>query len=122
MERDKIMPADKGRTIEEYSEKGTQSEVDNEESMLINFRIELEVFFNEMTEMLIGKRKDYGQSYDKIRRRFGEIVPLIRLNDKLMRYENLIKKDRSPENEPLIDVFHDIIGYCVLEIFYRRVR
>ena len=102
--------------------KGPQSDVDNETLMLKEFRKELEGFFKEMTEMLIGKRKDYGQSYDKIRSRFGEIVPLIRLNDKLMRYENLIKKDRSPENEPLIDIFYDIIGYCVLEIFYRRVR
>ena len=101
---------------------GPQSDVDNETLMLKEFRKELEDFFKEMTEILIGKRKDYGQSYDKIRRRFGEIVPLIRLNDKLMRYENLIRTDREPENEPLIDIFYDIIGYCVLEIFYRRVK
>jgi len=80
----------------------------------------LDEFFDEMKQALIKKRHDYGDSYERIRDRFGDVVPLIRLNDKIMRYENLIKKNKNPENEPLIDVFYDIIGYSVLEINYRQ--
>lgn len=87
---------------------------------MINYSGFLDKLFESMKDLLLKKRHDYGTSYEIIRERFGPIVPLIRLNDKLMRYENLIKNEENPENEPLLDVFYDIIGYAVLEIGFRK--
>lgn len=89
------------------------------ESKETDFSEFLDELFNSMKELIIKKRHDYGKSYEEIRKRFGDIVPLIRLNDKIMRYENLVNKKEIPENEPILDIFYDIIGYAVLEIEFR---
>lgn len=94
-------------------------EMDKKEDITTDFSEFLDELFSSMKELLIKKRHDYGKSYEEIRKRFGDIVPLIRLNDKIMRYENLVSKKEIPENEPILDIFYDIIGYAVLEIEFR---
>ena len=44
---------------------------------------------------------------------------LIRLSDKMARLETLIlKTHEDPVNEPIVDTYKDIIGYCALELLY----
>jgi len=62
-------------------------------------------------ELLARKQHDYGhQNINK----FGEQGVLVRLWDKIARYENLVRRGVEPENESLRDTLTDIIGYCVI--------
>lgn len=91
-----------------------------EDSIDEKFELDLSDILLEIREMLMKKRADYSNSYEIIRKKYGEITPLIRLNDKFTRLEQLIVKNKEPQNEPIIDTYKDIIGYAILELMYRK--
>jgi len=74
-----------------------------------------------IAELLEQKNKAYGNSFDKLRERYGPAAFYIRIADKMGRIENL---DNNPDlccgDESIIDTLNDIIGYCTLEIAYRQ--
>jgi hypothetical protein len=76
-----------------------------------------EAVLNEMLQTFIKKNKDYGKGniLDT-----GEIGILFRINDKVRRLQNLITKDKNPENESLEETWKDIAVYAVIAIILRR--
>jgi hypothetical protein len=60
-----------------------------------------------------GKQRDYGP--ENIRR-FGFKGIEIRLWDKVARLENLAAKGHMPTNEPIIDTYDDMLGYCLIAL------
>lgn len=76
-----------------------------------------EAVLNEMLQTFIKKNKDYGKGniLDT-----GEIGILFRINDKVRRLQNLITKDKNPENESLEETWKDIAVYSVIAIILRR--
>lgn len=80
-------------------------------------------FMNILTpiaELLKRKNTDYGNSYSETRREFGPVAFLLRVNDKFARLKTLTKHDAQVNDESIEDTLADIIGYCTLELRYRR--
>ena len=92
------------------------------EKNVINEKFESDLIniLKEIQKMLIEKRHDYGNNYEVIREKYGEITSLVRLHDKFNRLEQLIIKNKQPKNESVTDTLFDIIGYAILELMYRK--
>ena len=68
----------------------------------------------EVLPLLLKKQMDYG--YENISR-FGLDGIYVRMHDKIARIENLTDQETvEVYNEPLIDSFLDLIGYCIIGI------
>lgn len=72
-----------------------------------------------IVEMLVRKNTDYGDSYRRLRDEFGPDSFLIRLGDKYNRLIALRGKE-ALVSETTDDTIRDIVGYCLLEMVYRR--
>ena len=75
-----------------------------------------------VAELLKRKNIDYGNSYDETRREFGPAAFLLRINDKFARLKNLTTNEAQVCGESVEDTLEDIIGYCTLELLYRRKK
>lgn len=78
-----------------------------------------ETLIKETLELLNRKAKDYGGSYDKLRREFGSVAFYIRLYDKLYRLRQ-IDEHGHQVSETAEDTLKDMLGYVLLEMRYRR--
>jgi hypothetical protein len=63
---------------------------------------------------IAAKQHDYG--YDNIAG-FGSQGLVVRISDKRARLRNL-KKRGAPANEPLLDTWLDIVGYCIVGLMW----
>lgn len=71
----------------------------------------LEIFLRN-AQLLDKKNKDYGPRNISA---FGEFGVLVRVNDKVERLKNLMKKDKGgPENESITDTWMDLYNYGVI--------
>lgn len=71
----------------------------------------------QIADTLARKNHDYGDSFHKVYSKFGDLSTFIRLQDKMGRLESLISgKDMKVKDEPLVDVYKDIAGYCILTL------
>jgi hypothetical protein len=70
--------------------------------------------------LLAKKNKDYGNSYAKLRNEYGTVAFHIRLADKLSRLKQVDGNGVLVSDESAIDTIRDIIGYCALELVYRK--
>lgn len=79
-----------------------------------------QTFYNiaqEIADTLSRKNHDYGDSFAKIYEKYGDLSSLIRLTDKIGRLETLASgKEAKVLDEPLVDVYKDIAGYCILTL------
>lgn len=75
----------------------------------------------DVAQTVIMKNHDYGDSYAKSIEKYGQNVFLIRIDDKLNRYQSLLKNEAEVNDESIIDTLKDIAGYATLEI-ERRMR
>ena len=73
-----------------------------------------------VAELLQRKNTDYGNSIDHTRREFGPTAFLLRLDDKYNRIKTLTKQESQVNDESIEDTLSDIIGYCTLELRFRR--
>ena len=79
-------------------------------------------FQHDQYVLFCKKQKDYGSSNitlggdidDLDDRMFAIQGLIIRMNDKLNRMLNLVRKQMTPENEPLEDAFQDISIYGII--------
>jgi ElaB/YqjD/DUF883 family membrane-anchored ribosome-binding protein len=73
-----------------------------------------------LAELLKKKNDDYGDSYQKLREKYGGVAFLIRISDKLSRLESLAFSGSEPKvhDEKVRDTIQDIAGYCILELDY----
>lgn len=75
-----------------------------------------------VAELLQRKNTDYGNSYNETRREFGPVSFLLRINDKVARLKTLTSNEAEVKDESIEDTLGDIIGYCTLELCYRRKK
>ncbi|TGE31313.1 nucleotide modification associated domain-containing protein [Desulfosporosinus sp. Sb-LF] len=73
-----------------------------------------------VADLLEQKNHDYGRSYDVLREEYGEVSFLIRLGDKVNRLKTLVKHPAKVKAEAVEDTIKDIIGYCTLELCFRK--
>lgn len=62
-------------------------------------------------DLLASKQHDYGHGNIV---KFGPHGVRVRLWDKIARYNNLIARGGTAENEPIQDTLIDMVGYCVI--------
>jgi hypothetical protein len=76
----------------------------------------------EIAALVKKKNEDYGGSYYKLRDKYGPTSFLIRLADKTGRLDELLSgKGKKPvSGETTEDTIKDVMGYCLLELQYRK--
>lgn len=72
--------------------------------------------YEEMSELITAKNENYGDSFSKQYKKYGMISVEIRLNDKMMRLEQLVKGEKDKVGESVEDTLKDIIGYATLAL------
>lgn len=66
---------------------------------------------DDQVNLLASKQHDYGHGNIT---KFGPHGVRVRLWDKIARYNNLIARGGTAENEPIQDTLIDMVGYCVI--------
>lgn len=89
------------------------------------FENAVDSIFEPLKELLVLKNHNYGSSFDKLREEYGPVSFLIRIKDKLCRYEALSRQelgcnDCDCGDERIEDTLKDIIGYVTLELIFRE--
>ena len=71
---------------------------------------------NVMTDLYARKNRDYGNSFDKSMDKFGMVVSVIRMGDKVNRLHSLVKKKGEAEvkDESIADTFMDLACYAIM--------
>ena len=64
--------------------------------------------------LYLAKNADYGNSADSTFKRFGGIAYMVRLCDKLSRWENLLAKEALVKDESLLDTIGDFFCYSCM--------
>lgn len=70
--------------------------------------------------ILAKKNADYGNSYHILRADYGPPAFHIRLTDKLNRLRQVDRNGALVSDESAMDTIKDIVGYCTLELMYRK--
>jgi hypothetical protein len=67
-----------------------------------------------LSDLLIKKNRDYGNSVQEQFEEYGLTSILIRLDDKLRRLKNLLNNPQLVKDESVHDTIKDLAGYAVL--------
>ena len=67
-------------------------------------------------ETCVRKNHDYGNSASELYEKFGLISYVVRMNDKMNRINNLVKKEAEVEDEKIEDTLLDLANYCLLAV------
>lgn len=70
-----------------------------------------------MERLLCSKQADYGTGNIKA---FGLHGVLVRMSDKVARWEHLMMKGTKPENESMQDTLMDMVGYAAVTLLLER--
>jgi hypothetical protein len=69
-----------------------------------------------------AKNSDYGSSFSKTRKEFGNAAILIRLTDKLERLKTLMSgNEQQVKDESINDTLLDLANYAVMELVERKI-
>ena len=68
----------------------------------------------ELTELLVRKNHDYGDSFAKQYEKYGLMSALIRMDDKMRRLETLLGGTDAQVDESIKDSLLDLAGYALL--------
>ncbi|MDA8336470.1 MAG: nucleotide modification associated domain-containing protein [Peptococcaceae bacterium] len=80
---------------------------------------DLKDVLNPIGNMLLQKNQDYGDSYKLLRDEYGVTAFHLRLADKFNRLKQ-VDRNGAKISESAEDTIKDIIGYCTLELLYRK--
>ena len=69
-----------------------------------------------MSDLITAKNENYGDSFSKQYKKYGIVSVEMRLNDKFMRLEQLVKGEKDKVGESVEDTLKDIIGYATLAL------
>lgn len=70
----------------------------------------------ELTELYARKNHDYGDSFHITFQKWGPTMSAIRLEDKLQRFEKLIRSDSEVKNESIRDTLIDLANYAIMTV------
>lgn len=70
----------------------------------------------ELTELYARKNHDYGDSFHITYQKWGPTMAAIRLEDKLQRFEKLIRSDSRVKDESIRDTLIDLCNYGIMTI------
>lgn len=70
----------------------------------------------ELTELYRKKNHDYGDSFHLSYAKWGLPMAAIRLEDKLNRFETLIKAEREVKDESIRDTLIDLANYAIMTV------
>lgn len=68
----------------------------------------------ELTDLLVRKNHDYGDSFAKQYEKYGLMSALIRMDDKMRRLETLLDGTDAQVDESIKDTLLDLAGYALL--------
>lgn len=88
----------------------------------MNKRDEFKRVLDEAEALYVRKNNDYGDSFSKSYQKFGDMGVVIRLWDKLNRYETLIENEQSVVDESIEDSLIDLLNYAAMTIVERRLK
>ena len=72
--------------------------------------------YEEMSELITAKNENYGDSFSKQYQKYGMVSVEMRLNDKMLRLEQLVAGEKDKVGESVEDTLKDIIGYATLAL------
>ena len=88
------------------------------DSAVSKFEMLARSYTENLSETLVAKNADYGNSFEKSYEKHGLVSAVIRLEDKLNRLESLLKNE-AQVNESIDDTLLDIAGYAILTLIAR---
>lgn len=68
------------------------------------------------------KNQDYGDSFGKGFQEYGLIMPVIRMEDKLNRFKQLIEREGMVKNESVEDTLIDLANYAIMTVLEMREK
>ena len=77
---------------------------------------------NNIHTMYKDKNEDYGDSFNKSLDKFGLLSSLIRLTDKMNRFEQLIDGESKVTSESIDDTLLDMANYAIMTVMWRRIN
>jgi hypothetical protein len=86
------------------------------ESTMINKVEKHSEICERLKSIYTAKNKDYGDSFGEGFKEYGEIMPAIRIDDKLRRFKQLIKNEPQVKDEAMIDTLLDMANYCIMTV------
>lgn len=87
-------------------------------SAVSKFEMLARSYTENLSETLVAKNADYGNSFEKSYEKHGLVSAVIRLEDKLNRLESLLENE-AQVNESIDDTLLDIAGYAILTLIAR---
>lgn len=70
-----------------------------------------------LNEIYIKKNHDYGDSFSESYGRYGNVMPIIRLEDKLNRFRNLVMNGNvEVKTESMEDTLLDLANYAIMTV------
>jgi len=70
----------------------------------------------ELTELYARKNHDYGDSFHNTFEKWGLPMAAIRLEDKLQRFETLIRAESHVKDESIRDTLIDLANYAIMTV------
>lgn len=70
----------------------------------------------ELTELYERKNHDYGDSFHLTYKKWGLPMAAIRLEDKLQRFETLIRAESRVKDESVRDTLIDLANYAIMTV------
>lgn len=71
---------------------------------------------DDMLRTYIAKNRDYGNSFEKLFKKYGMTYPIIHMEEKLNRIEALQQKENEVSGETYIDSLKDLANYAILTL------
>ena len=70
-----------------------------------------------LNEIYTKKNHDYGDAFSESYGRYGNVMPIIRLEDKLNRFRNLVMNGNAEVNtESMEDTLLDLANYAIMTV------
>ena len=70
-----------------------------------------------LNEIYIKKNHDYGDSFSESYGKYGNVMPIIRLEDKLNRFRNLVMNGNvEVKTESMEDTLLDLANYAIMTV------
>lgn len=92
----------------------------NERNTLMTFKDKARA----LHDIYVRKNSDYGSSFEDSLDKYGVIAAVVRLQDKVSRYQSLTAEGaiQKVHDEKVEDTLLDMINYCVMTIMYYETR